>query len=511
MKKILTIILLLFCFWGYAQNKQFGNGGFNLNGYYQYWLNGSDTSFVIRPMGVRLPLGTTAQRPVALTSTVRWNSDSTRLEIYNGTAWRGISFTGEYLSSVSIADAITSATANKVFYAGTGGRLQQSTKFSFDSTNIRLGIGRATPSQKIDIGDTSFTTTVVQNIGSEKAWNNSTSDATAQLISYNANTRLLGTSNYNISSGSITSFDITGYNSTLFHSGSGLCGGAVGLRLGIRTTSTGNITNGTGIYLNIRNTDTMTNYYGLYVGGNDATTTGWVNNYYALHLGITAATSGVDPANTWGLYAPNTLMNHYIAGNFGIGQTITTARLHLGAGTATASTAPLKFTSGTPTTTPEAGSIQYNNGLWIADSSNSVRDTIATRSWARNNISPTVTLASGTYTPTYTTGSGNIASASGANIMYYRIGNKVTVSGVIDLTVTSATTASNLVMTLPIASDLQNATELAGGATYTGSSVSENVPVFIIPDVTANSAQLKFYPSTTNAGQMSFTLTYLIR
>jgi len=46
-------------------------------------------------------------------------------------------------------------------------------------------------------------------------------------------------------------------------------------------------------------------------------------------------------------------------GNVGIGTTNPTAVLHLKAGTATAGTAPLKFTSGTLLTTPEAGAIEF--------------------------------------------------------------------------------------------------------------------------------------------------------
>ena len=46
-------------------------------------------------------------------------------------------------------------------------------------------------------------------------------------------------------------------------------------------------------------------------------------------------------------------------GNVGIGQTTPTAVLHLKAGTATASTAPLKFTSGTLNTTAEAGAVEF--------------------------------------------------------------------------------------------------------------------------------------------------------
>jgi hypothetical protein len=74
------------------------------------------------------------------------------------------------------------------------------------------------------------------------------------------------------------------------------------------------------------------------------------------------------------------------SGNVGIGVTAPAAALQLKAGTATANTAPLKFTSGPPTTTPELGAMHFINGLLILDSSNTVRDTLATRSWARRNI-----------------------------------------------------------------------------------------------------------------------------
>jgi hypothetical protein len=47
-------------------------------------------------------------------------------------------------------------------------------------------------------------------------------------------------------------------------------------------------------------------------------------------------------------------------GNVGVKNTSPTAFLHLGAGTTTASTAPLKFTSGTNNTTAEAGAMEYD-------------------------------------------------------------------------------------------------------------------------------------------------------
>jgi len=63
--------------------------------------------------------------------------------------------------------------------------------------------------------------------------------------------------------------------------------------------------------------------------------------------------------------APNLLLHH--TRNIGIGGfgspgsfTTPTAKLHLAAGSATASAAPLKFTSGTNLTTPEAGAVEYD-------------------------------------------------------------------------------------------------------------------------------------------------------
>ena len=52
--------------------------------------------------------------------------------------------------------------------------------------------------------------------------------------------------------------------------------------------------------------------------------------------------------------------DNYFAGDVGIGTITSTAYLHIKAGTATASTAPLKLTTGINLTTPEAGTIEYD-------------------------------------------------------------------------------------------------------------------------------------------------------
>jgi len=54
--------------------------------------------------------------------------------------------------------------------------------------------------------------------------------------------------------------------------------------------------------------------------------------------------------------------------NVGIGTISPTAVLHLKAGTATANTAPLKFTTGTNTTVAVAGQIEYNNTFHLTNS-----------------------------------------------------------------------------------------------------------------------------------------------
>jgi len=63
-------------------------------------------------------------------------------------------------------------------------------------------------------------------------------------------------------------------------------------------------------------------------------------------------------------------------GNFGVGVAQPSAAIHLKAGTATASTAPLKFTSGTNLTTPESGAVEFDGTNYYATSSG-VRYTLA--------------------------------------------------------------------------------------------------------------------------------------
>lgn len=78
-------------------------------------------------------------------------------------------------------------------------------------------------------------------------------------------------------------------------------------------------------------------------------------------------------------------------GRVGIKNTLPTALLHIGAGTATASTAPLKFTSGVNLTTPEAGAMEYNGRF-------SLTETAGTRRFVVQAVASTKTTAAAPYT-----------------------------------------------------------------------------------------------------------------
>lgn len=74
-------------------------------------------------------------------------------------------------------------------------------------------------------------------------------------------------------------------------------------------------------------------------------------------------------AGSYASFTPNKILSIDGANSrVGIGQSSPTAVLHLKAGTATANTAPLKFTTGTNLTTAEAGVMEYNNTFHLTNS-----------------------------------------------------------------------------------------------------------------------------------------------
>ena len=116
------------------------------------------------------------------------------------------------------------------------------------------------------------------------------------------------------------------------------------------------------------------------------------------------------------------------------------------------------------------------------------------------------TCYSGTYTPTLTNSS-NIDASTAFLCQYMRVGNVVTVSGQVNIDFTSAATYTSLGMTLPIASDFANASELGGVAS---SGVATVNTLGILADVTNNRAQFDGCSAATVNTAMRFSFTYLV-
>jgi len=84
-------------------------------------------------------------------------------------------------------------------------------------------------------------------------------------------------------------------------------------------------------------------------------------------------------ASTNNIYTAAGAMSLQASGSnvcIGMASSSATARLHLPAGTATASTAPLKLTSGTNLTTPESGAIEFDGTNFYSTNSTAARRTI---------------------------------------------------------------------------------------------------------------------------------------
>ena len=91
----------------------------------------------------------------------------------------------------------------------------------------------------------------------------------------------------------------------------------------------------------------ITNQYGYFASAVTQAT-----NNYGFYGNLSAN------ATRWNIYMNGTAQN-YFAGNVGIGNSTPTAILHLKAGSATANTSPLKFTSGATMSIAEAGSVEF--------------------------------------------------------------------------------------------------------------------------------------------------------
>lgn len=116
---------------------------------------------------------------------------------------------------------------------------------------------------------------------------------------------------------------------------------------------------------------------------------------------------------------------------------------------------------------------------------------------------PNPTIPNGTYLPTFTNVL-NITSSTPYDLMYTRIGDIVTVSGVVEIVPTAASTI-NLRITLPVASALTDFSQLSGTATN-----SNNIAGHITGDATNDAALFVWEATGTSTVQFRVLFTYQV-
>ena len=80
---------------------------------------------------LKIPKGTTAERPAGTTGMIRENTDTGNVEVYNGSAWRALQQTGQDTGVVGINNF------NSILYTGNGGTQSITTVFAPDLTWIK--------------------------------------------------------------------------------------------------------------------------------------------------------------------------------------------------------------------------------------------------------------------------------------------------------------------------------------------------------------------------------------
>lgn len=194
-----------------------------------------------------------------------------------------------------------------------------------------------------------------------------------------------------------------------------------------------------------------------------------------------------------------------------------TAYLELAAGTATASTAPLKFNSGTLLGTPEVGAVEFLTDKWYgtittggARKEFTLNDSaltpgtipVATTNGRLTDSSfSATTLISGTFTPT-PTGVTNITSVTANGGNYTRVGNQVTGMFLIIVDPTTTLTFTEYRVALPVASNFSASNQAAGTCVSGTANESEQ----ILSDLTND--EFLVWATPTNVTSQTYSCSY---
>jgi hypothetical protein len=113
-------------------------------------MNVSGTAVTVTPNlitmtgnhGLRIPNGTTAQRPVGSSGITRYNTTNNALEYYGASAWE---------TPLKSSTATGALTANKVIYSDANGRAATNNNFHWNNSSVRLGINNSSPQERLHV------------------------------------------------------------------------------------------------------------------------------------------------------------------------------------------------------------------------------------------------------------------------------------------------------------------------------------------------------------------------
>lgn len=423
-------------------------------------------------------------------------------------------------SGITIGDAISGSTANRVLYAGATNLLAQKANFTMDSVatgylDVPSGYGIAghalikeVNTTSIVIGNTSgvsmtgagntvlgYQNGIITN-GTNNTYIGATATTRANNNGASYNTTLgygidiNSTTGYNVVVGALSGLAVTGYYNVIM----GVVAGTSGL------SGTGNI------------------ILGCYAGENSTAATSSNILIGANSFSTTSNTAVIGGANSHGV--DGTISNIYLNNPTSTAPTSVTIHASGGSGTNIAS-ANMSFST---KATGNAASGYFSFLTGTAGASGTTLQTAAERfritgtgllyaTSIHNNASANGSatqqdIRSGTYTPTLTNVT-NISASTAYVCQWMRVGNVVTVSGKYDMTPTGVGLCE-LGMSLPVASNFANDYECAG--TSNGDSgTSNDDAAWVIADTTNDRASHK---SRADGGFGAhshwFTFTYVV-
>lgn len=255
------------------------------------------------------------------------------------------------------------------------------------------------------------------------------------------------------------------------------------------TTDTLTLVAGSGITLTTNATSDSITIAATSGGGGTVTSV-------AVSGGTTGLTTSGGPITTSGTI---TIAGTLVAANGGTGATTLTGYVK-GNGTSAftaSSTIPSTDVSGLGTmSTQNANNVAITGG-YLQTSRTSVTSPASTDG----------NIFSGTYTPTLTN-SANIDSSTAFQCQYMRVGGVVTVSGRVTIDPTSASTLTELSMTLPVTAALTDPEDL-GGVFASSSSGTGNCGN-IRGETSTDRAQFQIIPDSATSRSYFFTFTYAV-